>query len=79
MQADEDEALKDQLEATERTRLRRFPVRGNSTAVQSTVFLIRHQSDTLGLATTTTLQYCLWFFGEPANMFISTAPPKIEC
>jgi nitroimidazol reductase NimA-like FMN-containing flavoprotein (pyridoxamine 5'-phosphate oxidase superfamily) len=28
MQADEDEALKDKLEATERTRLRRFPVRG---------------------------------------------------
>ena len=28
MQAEEDEALKDKLEATERTRLRRFPVRG---------------------------------------------------
>ena len=28
MQAHEDEALKDKLEATERTRLRRFPVRG---------------------------------------------------
>ena len=28
MQADEDEALKDELEATERTRLRRFPARG---------------------------------------------------